>query len=191
MSEERTAVTEESIGSFFTGLTHLLAQPAAILESQVAHFFADLQFRLEIAHTSKRHLDRYLASDFDVFRYILPDENRLSDILADLLKPNGLHGQGDLFLREFLKVVGTKPEQFLPRNVRHVMREDMTHHIMASHRRIDITIDFGVAGIGIENKPWAGEQPDQLRDYAAHLAKKYRDNFVLIYSLVMAHPHRA
>jgi PD-(D/E)XK nuclease superfamily len=73
---------------------------------------------------------------------------------------------------------------------RGVVREDATRYIIASQRRIDITIDFGNAGIGIENKPWAGEQPDQLRDYAAHLAKKYREIFCWSISPVMAQRRR-
>ena len=55
------------------------------------------------------------------------------------------------------------------------MREDSTVYVQAFQSRIDITLDFGDgdAGLGIENKPWAGEQPDQLQDYQAHLSKKY------------------
>jgi hypothetical protein len=181
-------VTEESIGDFFAGPTHHLTQRGAVFERQFAQFFTDLEFRLEVARASKRHLDRYLASDFDVFRYISPDENRLSDILVDLLNPDGLHGQRDLFLREFLRRISADANRYdadLNRynlsKFRGVVREDAARYIIASQRRIDITIDFGNAAIGIENKPWAGEQPDQLRDYAAHLAKKYRENFLLVY----------
>src|SRR5262245_47098510 len=57
-------------------------------------------------HTLRRAQQEYrarLAPDFSVFtRYIQPDENRLSLVLADLLDPDGDHGQGQLFLREFL-----------------------------------------------------------------------------------------
>jgi hypothetical protein len=58
------------------------------------------------------------------------------------------------------------------------VREDSTVYVQAFPRRIDITLDFGDgdAGIGIENKPWAGEQLDQRQDYQAHLSKKYSND---------------
>jgi hypothetical protein len=36
-------------------------------------------------------------------------------------------------------------------------------------RRIDIYLEFSGGIIGIENKPWAGDQDNQLKDYAAYL----------------------
>jgi hypothetical protein len=108
------------------------------------------------------------------------NENRLSDIIADLLNPNGKHGQGDLFLNEFLRIIGVS-RQYEAQKV-NVRREDLTRYIMNPFRRIDITIDFdfGDFGIGVENKPWAGEQQDQIRNYKEHLEKKYK-SFILVY----------
>lgn len=147
---------------------------------KIDNFFKTLQFRLGVLRAYKHDLDVYLADDFNAFDYIKPDENRLSDIIMDLLNPKGKHGQGDVFLKEFLKIV-EKPEPHSTQTVE-MVREDPTSYIKKSQRRIDITIDFDKhEGIGIENKPWAGEQEDQVKDYQEHLEKKYKDNFVLVY----------
>jgi hypothetical protein len=42
-------------------------------------------------------------------------------------------------------------------------------------------LDFRSFGIGVENKPWAGEQPDQVKDYLCHLRRRYGEKFVLLY----------
>ena len=93
-----------------------------------------------------------------------------------------------MFFRQFLRRIGVDldrsdpdPNRYDLGKLRAIIREDATRYIVTSQRRIDITIDFGDARIGIENKPWAGEQPDQLKDYAAHLAKRYQGNFQLVY----------
>ena len=173
--------TQEAVGRFFADLSSVLTQQTVERERQADHFFRNLKRQLEIFRASKRHLDRYLATDFNIFSYIVPDENRLSGVVRDLLDPNGPHGQESLFLEEFLKLIGKSCERYSPAKVRNVVREDPTTYVPASQRRIDITIDFGDAGIGIENKPWAGEQKDQLEDYQAHLSKRYRGSFVLVY----------
>ena len=128
----------------------------------------------EIAAYNKRH-----ANGFNVFAYIRPDENGLSDIIADLLDPRGKHGQGDAFLSLFAEALGVSfPADY--RAVK-VYREETTTYITNPLRRIDIVLDFGNFGVGIENKPWAGEQPDQVKDYFLHLGGRYREAFLLLY----------
>ena len=109
--------------------------------------------------------------------------------------PDSEHGQGELFLAAFLKHLrndeSTKKgmEQILPNdstwsNVR-VFREEHTTHIEASKRRVDIEISMSVGGrpvgIAIENKPSAEDQQEQLKDYAEHLCRKYKGNYMLLY----------
>ena len=149
-------MADEKIRDFFEDTKSLLETHKVQIERKVDNFFSSLQFRFDIFQTAKKEMDVYLACDFNVFDYIAPDENRLSDIIAGLLDPNGKHGQGDVFLREFLKVTG-KSENYNVQK-RKVIREGPTTYIRKSQRRIDITIDFGKSGIGLENKPWAGEQ---------------------------------
>ncbi len=60
-------------------------------------------------------------------------------------------------------------------------REESTSYLVNHRRRIDVLIDFGVSGIGIENKPWTVEQTDQIADYFRQLDKRYGADFVLVY----------
>src|SRR5437867_1153829 len=85
------------------------ARPRVQLD-ELKGFFSDLDFRLEIQNKSKSQLDRHLASEFSVFKFIDIDENKLSDILVMLLDPRGVHGQQDLFLKLFIDRLGRVSE---------------------------------------------------------------------------------
>ncbi|NOH17266.1 PD-(D/E)XK nuclease family protein [Clostridium cochlearium] len=147
---------------------------------KIAKYFSELQFRINIYNKAKKETDVYLASDFNVFDYINPNENKLSDIIANLLDPNGTHGQKDTFLKEFLKIIDKKIDYDLM-DCR-IVREDPTTYIQNNQRIIDITINFeNKFEIGIENKTWDKEQENQLQDYQKHLRKKYGENFCIIY----------
>ena len=131
---------------------------------------------------SRVEIDAYRAikaEEFGVFDYISPDENRLSDIIADMLNPTGAHGQGDAFLRLFLANLDIP----IPARCADALidREESTGYLVNHRRRIDVLIDFGASGVGIENKPWANEQADQIADYFKQLDKRYGASFVLVY----------
>ena len=70
-----------------------------VRQSELEQFFTTVDQLVDVAEKQQRRLDKRLATGFNVFRLIEPDENKLSDILRDLLDPKGTHGQGDLFLR--------------------------------------------------------------------------------------------
>ncbi len=138
-------------------------------------FFDDLDFRFKTVS----ELDLYLANRFNVFRYIRPDENEISEIIRDLLDPRGVHGQGDAFLRDFLEVIRRPQSGDLQGVV--AKCEERTTYSPEPLRRIDLTVGFGRRfGVGIENKPWAAEQPGWVKDYSAHLSNRF-DNFVLVF----------
>jgi hypothetical protein len=118
------------------------------------------------------------APDFRALSLLNPDENGLSDILAELLDPRASHGQGETFLNLFSSRCGSVGKH--PKDRVTVHRESCTVFIANQRRRIDLLIDGGMWGIGIENKPWAGEQKDQLQDYADDLEKRFGKNFLLI-----------
>jgi hypothetical protein len=61
------------------------------------------------------------------------------------------------------------------------MREKATSLIENRRRRLDIVVDLKFFGIGIENKPWAGEQPAQIGDYVANLERRFAGNYKIIY----------
>jgi len=142
-----------------------------------------LIFKYRVAKEIKRHTDRYLASDFNLVGIMSPDENKISDVIAEFLNPNGKHGQGKVFLKKFLEVLRgfISPDwlsfdnSFLSQVV--VERECSTDE----GRRIDILLKFPKGFVGIENKPWAGEQKNQLKDYAEYMRKISKKEFLLIY----------
>ena len=118
------------------------------------------------------------APDFRALSLLSPDENGLSDIVAELLDPRASHGQGETFLSLFSSRCGSVGKH--PKAHVTVHRESRTIFIANQRRRIDLLIDGGKWGIGIENKPWAGEQKDQLQDYADDLERCFGENFLLI-----------
>jgi hypothetical protein len=142
-------------------------------------FYADVSTEVEQFQKKRQATDIHEASEFNVFEYFDRDENLLSKIIHDLLDPNGKHGQGMLFLNHFLDAIGVPLKTVsLPVGIK---REDCTSHCRNSQRRIDITLDLGDFGVGIENKPFAFESEDQLKDYSEHLSGKYGKRFVLVY----------
>ena len=168
----------QTLQEYFEGVQKALKHHHTKHEDNIRRYFTNINFRLYNYHQSKKQMDIYLSSDFNVFDLINPDENKLSNILSDLLDISGTHGQGDLFLREFLSISNISATKLSSSKV---FREDATTYISHSNRRIDITIDLDNFGIGIENKPWALDQKDQVQDYQEHLEKKYSGKFTLVY----------
>ena len=146
----------------------------------VVRYFSDLQFRMDIYDKAKKEMDVYLANKFNVFDYINPNENKLSDIIADLLNPQGKHGQKDIFLKAFVNLLSNDFPYDLASC--RVGRETSTAYIYNNQRRMDITLKFADKfEIAIENKPTACEGKNQLQDYQKHLTKKCGEKFCLVY----------
>ena len=156
-----------------------------MIAREISRFFEGVRDRLEILTQYRVEVEAHLARRFSFFHFIDFDENRMSDVFAYLLDPDGTHGQGDLFLGEFLKDVHVEwlPESGWSR-IR-VGREVPTPRIEDWKRRIDIEIAFRIdddwVAIAIENKPWADDQHLQLSAYACHLESMYEGRFRLIY----------
>jgi len=83
-----------------------------------------------------------LAPRFCIFNYLRDDEYGLSRCLADLLDPNGPHGQGTLFLDRFLVMIGME-ELRASSTAARVRLEQSTDE----KRRIDIFIEFTGASL--------------------------------------------
>ncbi len=179
----------KEISQFFEGVRDCLESLAQdrveMLAKEVPRFFEGVRDRLELLIQYRVEVEAHLARRFSFLHFIDFNENRISDVFAYLLKPDETHGQGDLFLREFLSDVSVKwlPESGWSR-IR-VGREVTTTRIENWKRKIDIEIAFriddGWAAIAIENKPWAVDQDQQLSDYARHLKSMYDGRFKLIY----------
>lgn len=148
-----------------------------------------------IAQTTQQHVQA-TAPAFNIFRMLGVDTDEVrthSRLLADLLNPNGSHGQGHLFLRTFLSMcnaldqerwVGSNrpvsvPASPLQKHPWHVETERTT----ARHGRLDITVQCPRKGYlyVIENKINSGEQDHQLTRYAEWLAGQHATQTALLY----------
>lgn len=99
------------------------------------------------------------APRLNAFHLFSPNELRLSRIIEDLFDPNGSHGQDLLFLNALLSTLKLPRTSIIePISVR---REVVT----STGRQIDLVIEMPRIILGIENKPWAGQQMNQLADY--------------------------
>ena len=196
------------------GLDDLREARRTRLKQDTQRFFGGSKQGLAVLGPVVAELDRHLARRFSVFNldrfhppgsasYFHLDENRMSDVLADLLQPNSVHGQGDLFLSALLghlrddEVTHAAMKRILPADPTWpdtiVTREALTtHSIRASNKRMDIVISMTMGGesvaIAIENKPKAEDEPAQLDVYADHLQRKYDGRYLLLYLTPYGNP---
>lgn len=170
-----------------------------VYQEKLEKFFDPLIFGYRVAKEIKKRTDKYLASDFNLIEIMGPDENKLSDIIALLIDPNGAHGQGKVFLEKFLKEIlkqikgQTSNSQLQDINTLlsckiSVSRESFTAQIENQNRKIDLTVEFKnpksdklAFVIGIENKPWADDPENQIEDYIKHLDRISGNDYLLIY----------
>jgi hypothetical protein len=154
-------------------------------------FLSTASLVLDISRDAARTINESIAPDFSLVDLLMPDEVRLSNLIAELLNPNGRHGQGGRFLQVFLTLLAkaTSETAVIRRTSAAwnssasiiVRREVPTIHIPDRGRRMDILIEGMGHGLMIENKPWAGDQRAQLADYASDLRARFGENFTIVY----------
>lgn len=111
------------------------------------------------------------GDDFNIFKVInaVSYETMVhSAFIAELLNPKGSHGQGDLFLKEFLPIISIKEENFSTAKafVKTEYHIGFTSSEEPVGGRIDILIrDKNDNIIAIENKIYASDQKWQLLRY--------------------------
>ena len=160
-------------------------------QRECVRILQELTPHLHAARTVERELDRHFASRFNVFRYLRDDELGLSRIIADLLDPEGEHGQGTTFLEAMLELLGVAPKA-AGSGQSGRLRSTATDKIrVVAERRttggrfIDITVDIptddGLFCLAFENKPYAEDQHRQCVDYLRFLRKVYGRHFLLVY----------
>ncbi len=171
-------VAGHSIGlsAFFDGLAIETNLAAGSHKADLQAFFTGLGPAVRIAQRAQAELDRRAATRFSLFDFFYERETDLSRIFGGLLDPDGTHGQGDTFLRLFLdevrEVVDREVHGRFPAGNLRDSRVYLEHRTN-TRRSIDIVVRLrGDTWIGIENKPWAGEQPDQISDYLKYLRTK-------------------
>jgi hypothetical protein len=152
-----------------TDLAHGSSRPP-VDQCELERFFADVNYRVHLAEILRCQLDMRLATGFNVFDLIEPDENKLSDVLAGLLNPKGAHGQGDLFLRLIFERLNLHPDAELTK-IATVQREAPMRGTRKDHRRMDVFVNAGVLLV-IENKVDSPEQQDQVSDYLVDLERR-------------------
>ncbi|GHV91765.1 hypothetical protein AGMMS50268_22680 [Spirochaetia bacterium] len=112
-------------------------------------------------------------------------------VLADLMNPQGTHGQGSRFLRLFWETIAPKlpdrPTAGRPAlDIEHT--RVTTEYVIDENRRIDITFEDGKVFVPIEVKIWAGDQPKQIADYFAFAKTKNGNNHIpVLYLTVDGH----
>lgn len=145
---------------------------------QAAQLLDAVRIRTASLQAAKQRYAAQLAPDFHLFDYLRNDEMGVSRYLALLLDKRESHGQGDLFLRYFLAELGVCAEWAHPEELESIALEKQAN----GQRRLDIFLVFRHGVIGIENKPWADDQPDQLKDYAEFLKTAHASgNCLLVY----------
>ncbi len=137
-------------------------------KTALASFLADFSLDVPKLDAMRQGIELYGATRFSPFVIFSPDENTLSRVIAELFDPRGSHGQGLLFVNALLQKLGYP--RLGSKDAVRVRREAMTR----KKRRIDIVIETRSYVIGIENKPWAGQQNNQLADYFEELSADLR-----------------
>jgi hypothetical protein len=148
-----------------------------ISEPALCSFLDALHQQMGFARELTQRTNKYLAEKFSPFSYLDAAEPKLSSITADLLQPDGTHGQGDVFLRAFLRALGIA-DRDAPVQIR---TEQPTRFIESVQRRVDIKLCWGDFIVGIENKPWALDQLNQLEDYVNDLDGESKGHFLCVY----------
>ncbi len=128
----------------------------------------------------KKHTEEIKTeqTQYNVYR-LLNITNRevpMCRILADLLDPKGMHGEGAKYLKLFFEKVLHKDVPVDILDQARVYRE----YPVTNERRIDIVIAFSGGFIPIEVKINAGDQKSQCYDYYNYAKKKDSDT-VMVY----------
>lgn len=159
--------------------------------SEVQTLINEVSQKIQALETAQALYSRQLSPDFNTFDYINTDELGLSRILAALLDPKGSHAQQETFLRLFIEhclpdmYKAPEWQVFLDSiDKTKVFVEQVTSR-SNSLRRMDIYLQCQVGndsyGVCIENKPYAADQFEQLKDYAGELEKRHPKAWHLAY----------
>lgn len=126
---------------------------------------------------TKKYADlaEYTGENFNVFNIlnIFASEINHSAFIANLLNTKGKHGQKNIFLKLFIEEIQNLFEE---KSKLETFKFSTSHAVIEKHigridydtnegGRIDVFITDGINNLIIENKIWAGDQPNQLIRY--------------------------
>jgi hypothetical protein len=163
-----------------------IVNSSELTERELSQFLARLEERLDLVAEYESRLAQFEAPRFNLFAsgFIDPDENKITDILADLLDPKGSHGQGALFCSSFLEAVGF--DRALKSSIDGARVR--TQHPTSRGRFIDLTVRLGKHILGLENKIDAGERNNQVADYIQYLATEHKaDDWFFVFLTTDGH----
>lgn len=147
-------------------------------EQRTTSFFRRMRQIYAIQVQAEERINKHLATGFNVVQqFIQPNEEKLSAIFAWLLDPRESHGQGATFFNLFFSA----KREIDVSSILSVKTEVATSHIDRSQRRIDIVLEGKDWIVGMENKPWAAEQYNQLTDYQRQLLAHKKTHTYLYY----------
>ena len=139
---------------------------------------------LHHAEQERQKKEREEGKSFNVFSALnmCSDEVRLhSRLLATLLNPKANHGLENEFLKSFLIALGL-PEDYITYCKEQIVERPIGEVIEATGGRIDIILEDRGHAVIIENKIYAGDQPNQLLRYYNYGVKTFgKNNFKLVY----------
>ncbi|WP_455086156.1 PDDEXK-like family protein [Prevotella pallens] len=141
---------------------------------------------LPLYHAEQERLkkEKEEGKRFNVFSALnmCSDEMRLhSRLLATLLNPKASHGLGNEFLKLFLIALGL-PEDYITYCKEQIVERTIGEVTETTGGRIDIILEDRGHAVIIENKIYAGDQPNQLLRYHSYGVKTFgENNFKLVY----------
>ena len=141
---------------------------------------------LPLYHAEQERLkkEKEEGKRFNVFSALnmCSDEMRLhSRLLATLLNPKASHGLGNEFLKLFLIALGL-PEDYITHCKEQIVERLIGEVTETNGGRIDIILEDRGHAVIIENKIYAGDQPNQLLRYHNYGVKTFgENNFKLVY----------
>ena len=146
------------------------------------HQFQSILNQVSAITTRYKKINELTGENFNIFRILKLESSEVrmhSAFIAELLKPNGSHGQKDTFLKLFIKAFCFKENNIDTESCKVKVEENIGTISLDKTQggRIDIIIkDIHNHQIIIENKIYAGDQEYQLTRY-----HNYSDNADIIY----------
>jgi len=170
-------ITVNEVRSFFDRFEKLESTWTEFRIEQFKTGFSRVAAAMQALQGMRGAVERVTAPRHNVFRILGRecDEDRThTPMLADLLDPSGSHGQGHLFLREFLAQCQREPEFPLPHGDVEAERWFVDTQRVTAFGNLDMVISCpGLRTVVvIENKVYAPEQEDQLLRYSDWLATR-------------------
>lgn len=143
-------------------------------------FCTIIKTKMALTQEVRKQYGKVLSPDFNMFDFWNIDENKVSEIIAHFLNPEGAHNQKDTFLKLFMNYFNLEFKY----NDEDIIKVEC-EHITLNKRRIDIIISKNEREqiIGIENKfyNWTDDQDNQVIDYINYLKQVTNNNYCLLY----------